>query len=122
MSSILPVFILLFALFAVFHYVALVFSLYWYYWWFDIVMHFWGGMLLGLLFHIVTKAYGSHLQSRVSVLVGWLLAVTVGWEIFEFVIKADRGSNYLVDTSIDIAMGLCGGLLVYLIARAYTMR
>ena len=51
MSRLVILFLLSALAFAVTHLVATAGSLYWYYWWFDIVMHFWGGLLLGLGVH-----------------------------------------------------------------------
>jgi hypothetical protein len=39
-------FLLMSSIFAGVHYAAMVANLYSYFWWFDIVMHFWGGLLL----------------------------------------------------------------------------
>ena len=122
MTAYVSVFVFLFSLFAVFHQIALTFSLYWYYWWFDILMHFWGGILLGLLFYIAVKSRWFNLKSNNYLIVVWLLVVTLGWELFELMIEFETSANYLIDTITDDTMGLSGGLLVHLIARKYTMK
>jgi|AntRauTorcE11897_2_1112592.scaffolds.fasta_scaffold78873_1 hypothetical protein len=122
MTAYVSVFVFLFSLFAVFHQIALTFSLYWYYWWFDILMHFWGGILLGLLFYIAVKSRWFNLKSNNYLIVVWLLVVTLGWELFELMIEFETSANYLIDTITDVTMGLSGGLLVHLIARKYTMK
>jgi hypothetical protein len=121
-TAYVSIFIFLFSLFALFHQIALTFSLYWYYWWFDILMHFWGGVLLGVLFYIVIKSRWFNLKPKTLLMVGYLLIVTLGWEFFELLIKFTASNNYWSDTLIDVLMGLIGGLLVHAIARTYTMK
>jgi hypothetical protein len=122
MIGFVSIFIFLFSLFAIFHQIALTFSLYWYYWWFDILMHFWGGVLLGLLFYIVIKSRWFNLKPKTLFIVSFLLVVTLGWELFEWLIKSISNVNYVTDTITDITMGLFGGLLVHIISRTYTMK
>jgi len=122
MIGFVSIFIFLFSLFAIFHRIALTFSLYWYYWWFDILMHFWGGILLGLLFYIVIKSRWFNLKPKTALIVSFLLMVTLGWELFEWLIRSISSLNYVTDTITDVTMGLFGGLLVHIISRTYTMK
>lgn len=91
--------------------VALAEFLYWRYPWFDTFMHFLGGLTIGTLVIGVFK----DLRPRLFLLA--LIAVAVGWEIFELMIHAERETNFAFDTSLDILMDSLGALLAYVVAR-----
>jgi len=122
MTGYVSIFIFLFSLFAVFHQVALTLSLYWYYWWFDVLMHFWGGVLLGLLFYIVTKSRFFSFKPKTTLVLAFLIVITVGWELFEYLIRFSINGDYILDTVIDVFLGIFGGLLVHFTVRTYTMK
>ena len=122
MVGLVSLFIFLLTLFAVFHQIALTFSLYWYYWWFDILMHFWGGVLLGLLYYLAVCSRWFNFKQTTLTIVLFLLAVTVGWEVYEYLIRYTDSTNYALDTTTDIILGLSGGLLVHFLTKAYKMK
>ena len=99
------------------HITAMYASLYWYFWWADIIMHFWGGLLLGMGVHVLASL--PHIPVRASV--PWLLAiilvVTLSWEIFERSFGLFNPVGYMIDTSIDIALGFLGGLVAHVLLR-----
>lgn len=85
--------------------------LYWIYPWFDVPMHFLGGVsiatfLVALLLHRRPRIF--------SVLFALAL---IAWEVFEYVFGIPREANYLFDTALDFLMGALGGILIYVIAR-----
>lgn len=92
-------------------------KLYWYYsiWWFDMPMHFLGGLFIGLgcLWFLYSKDRPHELSWRLvlKIFLGVLL-VGVLWEIFEIIfyqIIAQSPFNSL-DTIHDIFFDLAGGL------------
>lgn len=85
--------------------------LYWRYEWFDIIMHFLGGLAIAaILVALLTKF-------RPASFVLLLAVVFLGWEVFEYVFGIPRETNYLFDTSLDLLMDSLGALLVYIVAR-----
>jgi hypothetical protein len=107
---------------AVLHHVAIVFSWYWVFWWMDILMHFLGGVAIGLA--ILWLVFVSGSVSIISmpherllglcIVIGCVLVVGLGWEIFEFYAKVPNEKNILADTTIDFIMDALGGLVAYL--------
>jgi hypothetical protein len=84
---------------------------YWRYLWFDTVMHFLGGLALA--------SFGIALldKHRALVFLAGMLAIAVGWELFELAINAEREANFAFDTSLDLLMDALGMSLAYLAAR-----
>ena len=101
---------------------ALVFSLYYTWFWFDIPMHFLGGLwvalALGWLFYF--SGYISKLTQRPFVLIV-LGTVIVGglWEVFEFVVGARLEEGYVFDTSLDMVMDTLGALCGFVYLKKY---
>ncbi|MBP6883669.1 MAG: hypothetical protein KBC06_00315 [Candidatus Pacebacteria bacterium] len=92
---------------------------YWYssIWWFDMPMHFMGGLFLGLLF-IYLFSSKDVAKTEVLKILFWVLLFGIFWEFFELYFVnhiADNPFN-LLDTSSDIFFDLAGGCvaLVYL--------
>ena len=106
---------------------------YWYYsiWYFDMIMHFLGGLWLGLVFvwlFLVKKAVSQNISSLVDlklitkILLG-VLIIGVFWEIFEFIFNNIlAGTSFdSLDTISDIFCDLTGGAFVifyFLIKKA----
>ena len=116
------IFLLLSSIFAFVHYIAVAASLYWYYWWFDIVMHFWGGILLGLGVHTFSTFKHFHFRPRLSLLLIVITVATGSWEIFEWSAGLWDAETYIFDTAKDITMGFSGGLLAHLVLTRYTIK
>lgn len=121
-NGLVIVFLALAAAFAVVHTFALAASLYWYYWWFDIVMHFWGGMLTSLGVHALSTFSRAPFRPTLSTVLLTLFIVTVSWEVFEWLTGLWQPEAYLVDTIHDLLLGFGGGLLAHLALRTYTMK
>jgi len=111
------VFFLLSSIFAVTHQVAVQVSLYWYYWWFDSMMHFWGGILIGLGIHALATLPHLHIKASTKLILFALAFATITWEIFEWYYGLFGVRNYIFDTSKDIVLGFSGGLLAHIILR-----
>ena len=100
--------------------------LYWTYWWFDIPMHFLGGLWTGLF--ILWSVYLSgfplnFVQRAMSMLTVALLGVVgvgVIWELFELISRATLVSQdaYVTDTVLDLIMDTLGGLAAWGIVKA----
>ena len=98
---------------------------FWYYtiWWFDIPMHFLGGVFLGLVFGYVLLRHGIKNFSQKTFFYGILAIFIVGilWEIFEFNIDTFitfRDQN-IIDTLSDICFDLAGGLFALQYLKKY---
>lgn len=91
---------------------------YWYYsiWWFDMPMHFSGGLWLGAVY-VWWRLRGDTKvtldKSTWPSVVGWVLLVGVGWEVFEYFFINYMALNAfdLLDTLSDLFFDLLGGCL-----------
>ena len=94
---------------------------YWYFsvWYFDMIMHFLGGLFLGLGLIWLLSSKNPFLELSLELILKILAGVLlfgVFWEIFELLfnnIVAQNPFNYL-DTSSDIFFDLSGGLCAIL--------
>lgn len=116
------VFIFTAALFALTHAFAVFTSLYWYYWWFDIFMHFWGGLLIGLGVHALSTISLFRLRATTKTVFIITMLTISGWELFERYAGLYDPLIYVIDTSQDLLLGLTGGLLAHGIIRVYRMK
>lgn len=101
------------------HFAALEFYLYWMYWWFDMIVHFFGGLASGLaIFWIIRYAgripVASHLHWFLLI-ISAVLVIGIGWEIFELATGLYAQKNYVFDTTVDIVMDLLGGFIAFLL-------
>ena len=90
--------------------VALAEYLYWRWWWFDILMHFLGGILVGGIGVVIANVLKTPVLPTLLVT---LVVIGIGWEVFEYAFGLYDGGWDLVDTSIDLIMDTLGALLVY---------
>ncbi len=109
-------------IFAAVHYVAVIASLYWYHWWFDIMMHFWGGLLVALGVHTLSTFSRLHFLPNAKTVFTVLIIMMIGWEAFELVAGLWDPETYLTDTLKDVLVGFGGGLLAHSLLRPYTMK
>jgi hypothetical protein len=90
--------------------------LYDYFYWLDIGMHIWGGMMfIWSWYHFHTD--GGFRKMIYKPFVHPLLALgilVVGWELYRFLLKNIIVEDYALDTTIDILVGLSGGIIAYL--------
>lgn len=106
--------VLIFFIFAV---NATAYKFYWYseIWWFDMVLHFMGGVWLGLFFiHLFFHEYWSF-DTIFKIILGVLL-VGIFWEIYEIFVNdyITRNPFNTRDTISDICLDLAGGLFAIL--------
>lgn len=120
-----PLFIFLFILsivIAALHFLAFEFYFYWTFWWFDILMHFLGGLWISLMALWVLFLSGYITQFHLSyrsaffVAIFSVIVIGIGWELFEIWsgISLEDKTNYLFDTTVDFIMNLFGALSGYL--------
>ncbi len=105
---------------ALLHQLALMYSLYWVYAWFDVPMHFLGGVIIGL--GTQTALFRRVMPIRVETI--WMclvvvFAVGIAWEIFEWWFVLADAVNYKLDTLSDLVFDLMGGTVGYMIATLY---
>jgi len=117
MSRLIHFFLFISTLFAWTHHVAVAGSLYWYYWWFDIFMHFWGGLLIGLGVHALCRMKSIPILPSTGVVLTVLFVTTFGWEVFELLVGSYAFEIYILDTILDIVLGFSGGLLAHFILQ-----
>lgn len=121
MPSITVWFFLLFAVFfATVHKVAIAASLYWYYPWFDIVMHFWGGILVALGVVALASLRIIRLKPDLKTTLMVLFIAMVSWEVFERSVGLYSPDTYVFDTSKDLLVGFLGGITGYLLFHKRT--
>jgi len=103
------------------HIVAIEFFLYWRYLWFDIPMHFLGGICVALGIWSL-PFFRISLPSRFETLLFYgsaALGVGVLWEVFEVAIGVSvTQTGYVFDTVLDLVMDVSGGIVGYGIVKA----
>lgn len=95
-------------------------------WWFDMPMHFLGGVFLGFLYiglgHTIKSSFftlPSDILSRSSVIrfVLFVFAIGFAWELYEFGVAritfGDLGTP--LDSVSDLFFDIAGGLLAYIL-------
>lgn len=120
-QAIVWIFLAIASLFASVHNFAVATSLYWYYWWFDIFMHFWGGMLVVLGVYALCSLKHVPLKPTSVLIFSTLIALMVVWEVFEWKIGLFDPANHTFDTIKDLFDGLLGGLVGYFLALRLRM-
>lgn len=115
-------FLLLATAFALAHAFAVTVSLYWYYWWFDIVMHLWGGLLIGLGIHALSSFRWFPFKPTTKTVLLGLLCITISWEIFEWSVGLYDPNAYVTSTLKDLFFGFSGGLLAHAMLRSYRIK
>lgn len=95
------------------HVLALQAELYWFYWWFDLPMHFFGGVVVMLALFVAIDFGATKLRyfTPLKRAVYYVLAVAILWEVYEFGIGMPIESDFWLDTGIDVALGIIGGVV-----------
>jgi hypothetical protein len=102
---------------------ALTFFLYWSVPWFDVLMHFLGGVWIAALVYWFLRRMVPFVplssQAIFAILLGATFLVGIAWEVFEYLVGTYFTENYPLDTSIDLLMDLVGaGVLYYLVTHS----
>ncbi len=92
--------------------------LHWYYtmWWFDMFMHFLGGLWLSLFFvyTFVRRNLLGEMSTRTVVhILLWVFLISVLWEVFEFSVNNVIGRTpfSVLDTTSDLFFDMSGAFL-----------
>ena len=113
------IFLIAFSMFAVIHIIALTLSLYWHFVWFDIPMHAFGGIIIGLgFFTLRDLKLFPNTWLRLPRMFVLTLLIVIAWECFEFFAGIPVDSHFVVDTALDIAMGLTGSIIGFYIGKS----
>ena len=98
----------------VLNFVALKFYLYWTLGWYDIMMHFLGGLTLGVL---AIGLFNLEARGRKNFLLifGFVIILSVGWEVAEYIkgIAVFGDQSYALDTTKDLIMDTIGMVTAY---------
>lgn len=112
---------------AVLHFFALQFYLYWTFEWFDILLHFLGGLWVGLVAlwffffsGFVYKDVSLVRKTRIFLItIASVLTVGVLWEVWEvwanLVFIDEQG--YFLDTALDLVMDTLGAVIAFIYAK-----
>jgi len=114
------IFLITFSFLAGMNFLAVELFLYWRFWWFDIPMHFIGGVTVALgLFtlHDLRLVIPARYLQLVPVL-SLVFVVAMSWEAYELFIGIPIESDYVIDTLTDLCMGTLGGLVGYSIGTS----
>ena len=99
------------------HLTAIEHQLYFHLYWFDMLAHFLGGVFVALAAAVSLHLFGT----RVTLFTGALAACVagIGWEIFEYIsgFPTSVWMSYVADTSKDLIIDVCGGVVGAYIAR-----
>lgn len=111
------------------HITAIVFYLYWIFWWYDMLVHFLGGVFAALLslwflfFSGYVRAKAAPTVFRVFVM-ALLSVVLLGvlWEVFERLSGQTWSvEGYWLDTGVDMVFDVLGGFFGFLFFRSRYM-
>jgi glycopeptide antibiotics resistance protein len=105
---------------SVLHIAALSQEYYWTLWWYDVMMHFLGGMVIASIYVWLSKSFPK-LNLGVSFWKMTLFIILVGfvweaWEVFTGM-TGFREINYVSDTTYDFINDILGTLAVFFIHR-----
>lgn len=95
--------------------VGLYWYLFWRIWWYDMPMHFLGGLWVGLCTGWLLEWFQVPRRRDITIFLA-SLAVGVAWEVFEYAVGLTRGEiGFVFDTAHDLLNDVAGGLLAALI-------
>lgn len=115
-TKLLKSFLILLFLLIILYIVRVEFYLSWTTWWFDPILHFLAGGLIGLSVLLVIQKFLSVNSPNflrtifIAITVAFLLGVV--WEIYELYIgntSLSDGWIYVADTASDLILDICGG-------------
>lgn len=87
------------------NFLAFRFSWYWLYWWFDLLMHFLGGLSLGLLFLSLNPINWPWRRLFLATM-SLILVFSVAWELFEFSTDRQLGGRLILRTPDRLQQGV----------------
>lgn len=109
--------LLLTAILAGTHLLALEQYLYWKFTWFDIPMHALGGVVIGAFI-----APLIHKGRRALWFFVWCVLLFIAWEVFEYMGGISKGPDLVPDTALDLVMDTLGALIPLTLAQKLLWR
>lgn len=106
--------------FAALHVILLRTYLYWRHEWLDIPMHLFGGALIVFSVFVLRdlRVPFAAAFTRPAALLGIVLLIALSWEVFEYAAGVSlMRENFWSDTSLDLVLGLAGGMVGILVAH-----
>ncbi len=92
-------------------------SLYSIIWWYDMPMHFFGGIFVGLLVIVFFLRSRNFITANIAkstfMVVGTVVLIGVAWELYEYVFNVSSAVDSLSDLFFDMA-GAIQAVLIYL--------
>src|SRR3989344_8299829 len=104
---------------AAIHALAQEYSLYWSLDWFDIPVHFLGGVVVGGAFVWFFTFEFPRMPHRLLAVIALSLIIVVTWEVFEYTTGTYGALHCWTDTGLDLAMDDLGVALAYASFRLY---
>lgn len=116
------------------HAPAMVFDWYFYFWWYDVIMHFLGGLAAGFggvaVWHFLFSGTSLGKTWRLVVaealfVLGWVALIGIAWEWTEAFVGYRQVTSLgmaqpgLLDTMLDFYFDLLGGLVAWLLLSRY---
>lgn len=104
---------------AVLHYIATIYSFYWSIEWFDILMHFIGGLLMGLIAFWIffTSEKVNYPKDNLLVIfftvIGFALVIGLSWELWELFEGFSDVNIHKKDTILDVVMDTIGAICAF---------
>jgi len=94
------------------HFLATKFHWYFSIWWFDILVHFLGGFLIGLILVLLFYPKFFSFTNFFKIFFGFIV-IGIGWEIFEILVDQfiTQNSFNFLDTLSDLFVGLGGATI-----------
>ncbi len=97
---------------------------YWIYWWYDVMMHWFGGFVIGLfslwVLYRQAPVLVSTVGKRIVASLASVIVIGLLWEYFEYIIGSHHYevlNSYGVDTTMDVAMDVAGALTAAVLVR-----
>ncbi len=95
------------------NFIALTFSFYWTLGWYDYMMHFLGGLTIGILVAWFLGVEGRSLKLFL-ILFTTVMAAGAAYEIFEYIYDMTLSTEeYSIDTTHDLIMDAVGAITAY---------
>ena len=95
------------------NYIAIQFYFYWTIAWYDIMMHFLGGLTIGVFLIYLLKIFSLSTRSFLTIFI-LAMAISIAWEIFEYINDLNPIEGYMTDTLLDFLMDALGIFVAYL--------
>lgn len=99
------------------HLAAFPLRLYWFLWWYDGLLHFMAGVVLGLTYvYFLSLIHPNRSRfTNLFLFTAWVAAIGIGWEVFEYVFDISSSiEGYALDTATDIVADTIGAIFGYI--------